>query len=258
MAPKRWAQLGAVVMVMVGCDSHPLAPDGAGTRKDVRAEQTAAVATAMPAARWLTLRSDGLYDDQGRRRLSRERVKALHIDNAFELHRQAKAEWLNQSAKGSTRVQGTTTHSRRALATSATNQILRVRANLSLSVPSGPRLAVAADDPCFFDARVWCSNELGGELPMASGGGEAGGNPGDPNEYGSMDCSFILASMTRAYAAYLQALNNLIETSGEGPGPDPFSGGLMEAVLQTRYETMQSYLADYNTWKALAAKYKCK
>lgn len=49
-----------------------------------------------------------------------------------------------------------------------------------LPVPGLPKFAVAADDPCMFDATVWCANSFGGELGMDSWGSSAIANAGGP------------------------------------------------------------------------------
>lgn len=255
IAPMRWAQLVAVVVAMVGCDSHPLAPDGARAATNPRSEQVMSTAPTIGAARWLTLRSDGLYDELGHRRMSREKANALHMDKVFELHRQAKLDWLHQSDRGFAGGQSKAKNLNEPRYTART-QILGARSRLSIPAPVGPRLAVAADDPCFFDARVWCNNELGGELPMPSGGGAGGGT--DPSDYSSLDCANIVANMNRAYAAYLSAQFRYMTMAGGGVGDAPFSPGIMEGMLMAQYDTMMSYLADYNLWKGLAAKYKCR
>ena len=62
--------------------------------------------------------------------------------------------------------------------------------------------------------------------------------------------------MNNAYAAYVQAQERYFEMAGSVTDA-PFSNGVLEAALQAQYSKMQSYLADYNTWKNLAVKYKC-
>jgi hypothetical protein len=55
-----------------------------------------------------------------------------------------------------------------------------------------------------------------------------------------------------------QAQSTLIELAGSSAGAESFiSAGYMDATLQAQYNKMMSYLADYNTWKALAVKYHC-
>ena len=124
-------------------------------------------------------------------------------------------------------------------------------------MPTGPRLAVAADDPCFFDATIWCSNEFGGELGTGASGGGSGGDPGEaPADDGTLNCSFLLSNMANAWKAYLDAQAVNFEMAGSVTDA-PFSNGVMEGALTAQYSKMMSYLADYNTWKALASRYKC-
>jgi hypothetical protein len=116
-------------------------------------------------------------------------------------------------------------------------------------------LAVAADDPCFFDATIWCSNEYGGEL---GGGGSGGGSYSGaaPTDDGSLDCSFIRTNIANAWAAYVDAQRVYMELAGWVTDA-PFSNGVMEGALEAQYSKMQSYLADYNLWRGLATRYKC-
>jgi hypothetical protein len=109
--------------------------------------------------------------------------------------------------------------------------------------------AVAADDPCFFDATVWCENEYGGEI----GGGGSGGGGGDS---GSFDCGFLKTQMANSWGAYTAAQASYIEMVGWVTDA-PFSSGVIEGALSVQYSKMQSYLADYNVWRGLATRYRC-
>lgn len=252
----RWINVAAVLL-LVGCESHPFAPDESTfVQARVSRQDVASEPVALGAPRWLILRPDGMYDDQGRRRLSRAKVNALHIDQAFELHRKAKLQWINQGARSSRRDHGSVARpSANAATATIANPQLTIRPNVILTAPSGPRLAVAADDPCFFDATIWCSNEYGGEL---GGGGSGGGSYSGaaPTDDGSLDCSFIRTNMANAWAAYVDAQRVYMELAGWVTDA-PFSNGVMEGALEAQYSKMQSYLADYNLWRGLATRYKC-
>ena len=264
----RWLPLA--ILLLVGCDSNPVGPDDATLAATIsRSEPVIAPSFEIrrpDAPRWLQIRGDGLYDDQGVRRLSAERVHSLGIDKAFELHRKAKLEWLKEREKKAST--GTTSAGQLIrLSTNATREAIRPGsptaarvlrpASRTLTVPTSVSRAVAADDPCFFDATIWCTDEYGGEL----GGGAAGGGTGtgpstSPSDYSSTDCSFIRSSMNNAYAAYARAQAVYMEMVGSVTDA-PFSNGVIEGALQAQYSKMQSYLADYNTWKNLATKYHC-
>lgn len=62
--------------------------------------------------------------------------------------------------------------------------------------------------------------------------------------------------MANAWKAYLDAQAVYFEMAGSVTDA-PFSNGVMEGALTAQYSKMMSYLADYNTWKALASRYKC-
>ena len=170
----RWIPLA--VLIAIGCDNTPLAPDdstppaAAVTTEQIVAHETNWQQSDTP--RWLQLRPDGLYDDRGMRRLSSERVRQLGIDRAFELHRQTKTVWLKERQKAVLTVGTSSTVDQRMAPAGKVARARTVSPGIArrLTVPISPRLAVASDDPCFFDASIWCSNEYGGEL---GGGGAA-------------------------------------------------------------------------------------
>jgi hypothetical protein len=131
----------------------------------------------MEQPRWLTMRADGIYDDQGRRRITRGRANALHLDRIFELHRAAKAEIIRrrESQRGVSSEAPSL-----GFPTSGTSSALRgslsVNSSGLLRGITGPRPMVAAGDPCYFDATLWCANSYGSELGIAVGSGSGSGS----------------------------------------------------------------------------------
>jgi hypothetical protein len=168
----RWIPLAAL-LVLAGCERNPVSPDDFTPRSNVVIRDPRMFAPiAVEAPRWLVLRDDGLYNDQGRRRLSRQRVNALHIDKAFELHRRVKLGLLTQKPARTAAARAISSGAPKSgTAIEVGSPSRAFRPNLTLRPPTAPRLAVAADDPCFFDATIWCANELGGELGTGASGG---------------------------------------------------------------------------------------
>ena len=191
-----------------------------------------------------------------KKRLSRGLVNKYGIDRAFEVHRQAKLLILEVRAK--------TGHAKPAFSTGVSQLSLGADGDRNgssihlLSPPIGPRLAVAADDPCMFDATVWCENEYGGELEGLGGGSTASG--GDGGDYDpatdAPNCGSIISKMNYALTQYNAARDRYFEMAGwvtDGPA----STGVIEGMLMSQYDTMMSYYADYKLWWGLAMKYRC-
>ncbi|HEY5021681.1 MAG TPA: hypothetical protein VII30_04230 [Gemmatimonadaceae bacterium] len=63
--------------------------------------------------------------------------------------------------------------------------------------------------------------------------------------------------MNNAYRLYIQAQAAYFQLA-EGATDNPFVNGALGGLMMTQYERMMSYLADYNTWKALSAQYHCQ
>jgi hypothetical protein len=162
--------------------------------------------------------------------MSPARVRALRVDRVFEMHRQDKLERLQRAASRHT-----------------------------IPVPGEVSHAVAADDPCFFDATVWCQNEYGGELGGGAGGGGGGssGDSGSSYDDGTMGCANLVNNMNYAYRMYIQAQALYMEMASESPGEGGAVPGLYEGALSAQYSKMMSYRDDYNTWRNLAIRYRC-
>ena len=96
----------AAVTVLAGCESNPMGPGAPRTADPAmeRGEGTPTRSTYRP--RWLTLREDGLYDDQGTRRMSRGRVNQVHLDRVFEQHRALKGLLIKARAEHGGNAQG--------------------------------------------------------------------------------------------------------------------------------------------------------
>ena len=257
----QWIPL--TLLLLAACEANPVSPDHARPVANVVAQNQVIVRTTSPSvtgARLLRLEADGLYDGQRRQIMSLERVRRLHVDRAFELHRQAKLAWLKERGRSAAPKRSISSDrfapDLRGISQSPTPTITP-----RLLDPRGPSLAVAADDPCFFDATVWCSGEEGGELgPLGTGGG-SGGTGGDSGGYvddGTLGCANILSNMNNAYRLYLQTMSQYMELAGSAASGDGLiASSYMDATLQAVYSKMMSYQADYNTWRSLAIKYHC-
>jgi len=239
--------MSATLVLLFACSTDPVGPnnDGRSIRTVAIQDGRPSIDSASEHVKWLQLRPDGLYDDQGRLRFDRKTVARLKIDKAFEIHRQMKLHMIKRFGE-ELRKRAFRYQPQPAL---IAQRLTPGQTSLSLAPPTAPRFAVAWDDPCMFDATVMCENEYGGEIESMFGSGSAGGDGSAPN------CADILTKEANAYAAYYTTQQQYWQVSTAGVGA--YGSGIVEATLMALYDQMQSYMADAKNWFNIAVSLGC-
>jgi hypothetical protein len=226
----------AAMLMMTACASpdSPTAPDGASP--SVSATSNHAI-LGIGSRKALRIAEEGVYDGTGRLVISRERVEHSHLREAFETHRRIKL-LLIRLAQASVAAHPTAPSFSRA----TTDGVLG---------PSGPRYLLAQDDPCQFDATVWCEGTDDGFVPPTVS--SSGTPPDASNPFGCGQIAYSLYSVTQQWHQTKASIFEMASSSGG----DPVLAGIYEGIITALIDKQNEEEKTLNNLAMLMTKYSC-